>query len=112
MLTLMRTLHRGRQGIVSPKRGGVHFVLSPGQLRLLLALRDAGTVLPVRQATRAIWPDQSGPLTPSQRATASRAVTRLVRHGLVERRDAVLATTANGRLTLLMANFDGLLRPA
>jgi hypothetical protein len=97
-------MHAGRQGIVSPRHGGVHFVLSPGQLQLLRAL-TRGEALPIRRASRAIYPEQAGPLTPSQRAAAARSVTRLVNHGLVERRGAALTVTTNGALTRLVADM-------
>jgi hypothetical protein len=59
----------------------------------LLALGRPGTVLPIRHATRAIWPDQTGPLTASQMASAVRSITRLVNHGLAKRRGAGVAVT-------------------
>jgi hypothetical protein len=83
---MMVTVHAGRPGLVVAKDGRVRIVHSPGQLRLLLALVEHGGTLPVRRATRVIWPNQDGPLQPSQRSSAARSVSRLRARGFVEQR--------------------------
>jgi hypothetical protein len=101
----MNSVHTGRPGIVFTKSDGrVDYILSPSQLRLLRTIRP-GMVLPIRDATRVIWPEQTGSLTPSQRASAARSVTRLVEHNLIERRDAGVAITTIGRLAVLQASM-------
>jgi hypothetical protein len=57
------SVHAGRPGLVFAQDGRVYAVLSPAQLRLLLAIEAHGEPLPVRQASRVIWPDQVGALT-------------------------------------------------
>src|SRR5687768_12653445 len=96
-----QSIHPGQQGVVIARGGRVAAVVSPTQLRLLLALPSARAALPIRQATRAMWPEQSGTLTPSQRASAARSITRLVEHGMIERRPGGVALTVNGALFVI-----------
>jgi hypothetical protein len=76
------SVRAGKPGLVFAKDGRVHTVLSPAQLRLLLAIGAHGEPLPVRQASRVIWPDHVGALTVSQRASAARSTTRLLERNL------------------------------
>ena len=77
------TVRVGRPGLVVSRGGRVARVYSPAQLRLLLALEAAGGALPIRAAARAIFPGHRGALTPSQRASAARSVTRLHARGVL-----------------------------
>jgi len=76
-------LHPGRPGLVFAQDGRVRVVISRPQLRLLLALERRIEPLPVRQATRSIWPEQAGPLTASKRASAARSITRLTKRSFI-----------------------------
>lgn len=82
--------------------GRVRSVLSATQLRVLLAIEESGTALPVRQVPRLIWPGHIGALTASQRASAARSVTRLLERELVAQQHvgAALTLTPRGRGTL------------
>jgi len=92
----------GQSGLRFVRGGRVRAVLSPAQLRLLLALEAHGKPLPVRQATRVIWPDQAGALTASQRASAARSTTRLLERDLAAQQKVggSLSLTAHGRRLL------------
>lgn len=112
--------YNARNELIIVERGiGQVAGFSQQQMRLLLALDGAGGRLPARQATRAMWPGQDGSLTPSMRASAARAITRLSTIDMVERTaDGVRLTDAGQRVVeerrptmeRLLAN-DPTLRP-
>jgi hypothetical protein len=106
-MTTGQQIHHGRRGLVIARDGRVQAEISAGQLRLLHALGMPGELLPIRQATRAIWPDQAGPLTSAQMASAARSITRLVRHGLAVRRDDGVAITPTGALVRISEQVAG-----
>jgi hypothetical protein len=101
-MTGKMSVHAGRPGLVFALDGRVCAVLSPAQLRLLLALEAYGGPLPVRQASRVIWPGQAGALTGSQRASAARSTTRLLELDLAAQQKVggPLTLTAQGRRLL------------
>jgi DNA-binding MarR family transcriptional regulator len=101
-------VHPGQQGLVIARGGRVAAVVSPTQARLLFALPSGRAALPIHQATRAMWPGQTGSLTASQRASAARSITRLVEHGLVERRPGGVGLTVMGALFVIARRVDGL----
>jgi hypothetical protein len=76
-------------------------VLSPIQLRLL-AIECHGAPLPVRRATRVIWPNRVDPLTASPRVSAARSITRLLERDLATHSmtGGVLALTHRDRRLL------------
>ena len=59
--------------------------ITPSRARLLLALAHAGGFLPKREATRATLSQQPRVLSPTDRASAARSITRLERTGFVWR---------------------------
>ena len=75
--------------------------ITPARARLLLALDRAGGFLPKREATRASLAHPGRVLTPSDRSSAARSITRLERTGLVKRIDADVWLTP--RATTLLA---------
>jgi hypothetical protein len=89
------------RGLTFVDDGQVFAVLSPAHLRLALALERLGKPLPAREATRIIWPERTGPLTGSQRSSASTSIGRLLAGGLIDRRvsgGAVYLTTEGSAL--------------
>ena len=101
-------LCEGPQGIIVTRSGRVTAVVSPGQLRLLRALGQLGTVAPTEQAIHAVWPDATDELTASQQKSAIRSITTLCRHGWAERRNGGVSITQNGLLLRIMIDIERL----